>query len=153
MEDLIKVTQGAESTTQPVNPAPATAPVTAPPPSPLPGVELSSSENDPSRYNNSSEGLFEFRGRVDGSVLFRIQGGRVFAEAEAGRPAEVERFSFSQPLPSSGLAAIEVEQRDGRGEVVLLERPWQGNNFTAVIRVSDPRGGDDRYHFRLQWRR
>jgi hypothetical protein len=37
--------------------------------------------------------------------------------------------------------------------VVLLERPWQGNDFTAVVRVEDPSGGDDRYHFLLQWRR
>jgi hypothetical protein len=156
MEDLLKVTGAEPGAAQPATPStgaqPAAAPVVASLP-PLPGVELSSSDNDPGRYNNAAEGVFEFRGRVDGAVLFRIQGSRVFAEAEAGRPAEVERFSFSQPLPSAGLAAIDVQQHDGRGEVVLLERPWQGNNFTAVVRVSDPRGGDDRYHFRLEWRR
>jgi hypothetical protein len=121
--------------------------------SPLPGAELRSSDNDPSRYNSSNEGLFEFRGQVDGSVLFRIRADRVFAEAESGGPVEVERFSFSQPLPLAAVAEVSVDQRDGRGEVVLLERPWQGNDFTAVIRVTDSRGGDDRYHFRLQWRR
>jgi hypothetical protein len=145
IEDLTKGEAGLE----PPGPPPAEA---APAPI-LPGVELTSSENDPSRYNNGAEGLFEFRGRVDGAILFRVRGDRVFAEAEGGRPAEVERFSFSQPLPSSGVAEITVERRDGRGEVVLLERPWEGNGFTAVIRVTDPIGGDDRYLFRLQWRR
>jgi hypothetical protein len=119
----------------------------------LPGMELSSSDNNPGNYNNANDGLFEFRGRVDGAVVFRIRGDRVFAEAESGRPAEVERFSFSQALPAATLADVSVEKRDGRGSVVLLERPWQGNDFTAVVRVEDPSGGDDRYHFLLQWRR
>jgi hypothetical protein len=152
IEDLLNTPPGTET---PATPAPGTdtasqstaAAVT------LPGSELFSSENNPSRYDNRNEGVFEFRGQVDGAVLFRIRGDHVFAEAEDGGPPEVERFSFSQPLPSSGIADVRVEQHDGRGEVVLLERPWQGNGFTAVVRVSDPRGGADRYHFRLLWRR
>jgi hypothetical protein len=118
-----------------------------------PGVELVSKENDRGRYNDSNEGQFEFRGRIDGAVLLRIRGDRVFAEAESGGPVEVERFSFSQALPPATVAEVGVEKEDGRGEVVLLERPWEGNQFTAVIRVSDPSGGADRYHFRLRWKR
>jgi len=141
IEDLLRGPAGTEPSAAPQQP------------NLLPGVELSSSENNPGDYNNANEGLFEFRGRVDGAVVFRIRGDRVFADAESGRPAEVERFSFSQALPAASLADVSVEKRDGRGSVVLLERPWQGNGFTAVIRVEDPSGGDDRYHFRLQWRR
>jgi hypothetical protein len=152
IEDLLNTPPGAETAATPASGTDNTA-ATAPGAAALPGVELFSSGNDPSRYNNSSEGVFEFRGRVDGAVLFRIRGDRIFAEAESGGPAEVERFSFSQPLPSGSIADVTVEQHDGRGKVVLLERPWQGNGFTAVVRVSDPSGGDDRYHFRLQWRR
>jgi len=122
-------------------------------PEPPAGVELHSSDNNPSRYDNGPEGLFEYRGRVDGTVVFRIRGDRVFAEAESGRPSEVERFSFSQPLPATKMRDVRVEQKDGRGEVTLLEIPWDGNGYTAVIRVSDPKGGDDRYHFRLTWTR
>ncbi len=117
------------------------------------GVELFSKDNNPASYNDSSSGLFEFRGRVDGEVLFRIRGDRVFADNTNGRPAEVESFTFSQPLPAIAVGEMSVEQRDGRGEVVLVEQPSAGNDFTATVRVSDPKGGDDRYHFRLQWRR
>ncbi len=119
----------------------------------LPGVALFSSDNRPDRYNQDSDGIFEFRGRVDGTVIFRVQGDQVFAEALNGGPAKVERLSFSQPVPGATLRKIEVEKRDGRGEVTLLEWPWEGNSFTAVVRVSDPRGGDDRYHFRMKWER
>ena len=120
---------------------------------PLPGVELFSNDNNPNAYDQGSEGLFEFRGRVDGDVVFRIRGDRVFAEAESGGPVEVERFAFSQPLPASTAADVSVEQHDGRGKVVLLERPGPENGFTAAVRVSDPQGGADRYHFQLRWRR
>ena len=115
------------------------------------GVELHSSGNNPANYDNGPEGLFEYRGRVDGTAVFRIRGDRVFAEAESGQPTEVERFSFSQPLPAMKMREVRVERKDGRGDVTLLEVPWDGNGYTAVVRVSDPRGGDDRYHFRLTW--
>jgi hypothetical protein len=152
IEDLLNAPPGTEAPATPT-PQTATASQSAAPAVALPGSELFSSENNPSRYDNRNEGVFEFRGQIDGSVLFRIRGDHVFAEAENGGPPQVERFSFSQPLPSGGIADVTVEQHDGRGEVVLLERPWQGNGFTAVVRVSDPRGGADRYHFRLVWRR
>ncbi len=116
------------------------------------GDELHSDENHPNRYNRNEEGRFEFRGRVDGAVVFRIRGDRVFAETISGRPVEVDRFSFSQPLPTARLSHLEVEKNDGRGKIVLLERPWEGNHFTATLQVSDPKRSDDRYHFRLHWR-
>ncbi len=117
------------------------------------GVELRSDDNDPKRYNRHDEGRFEFRGRIDGTVVFRLRGDRVFAETTSGRPLEVDRFSFSQPLPAVTLGRVEVEQKDGRGKIVVLERPWEGNHFTAVLQVSDPKRSDDRYHFRLHWKR
>ncbi len=118
------------------------------------GVLLTSSDNDPANYNeNATEGLFEFRGRVDGKILFKIQEDRVYAEAALGRPAEVERFSFSQSLPIGALSAMDVERKDGRGDVTLLQRPSAANDFTAIVAVDDPKGSDDRYHFRLSWRK
>ena len=117
------------------------------------GVELHSDDNDPRRYNRNKEGRFEFRGRIDGTVVFRIRGDRVFAEITSGRPVEVDRFSFSQPLPAATLGRVKVEEKDGRGKIVVLERPWEGNGFTAVLQVSDPKRSDDRYHFRLHWKR
>ena len=92
-------------------------------------------------------------GRIDGTVVFRIRGDRVFAEITSGRPVEVDRFSFSQPLPAATLGHVELEEKDGRGKIVVLERPWEGNGFTAVLQVSDPKRSDDRYHFRLKWKR
>jgi hypothetical protein len=120
---------------------------------PLPGVELTSNANDPSRYNSDGEGKLDLEARVDGSVILRVRGDRIFAENESGRPIAVERFVFSQPLPSGALSEIRLDKRGGRGDAELLEKPWEGNGYTAVVRVSDPRGGDDGYQLRLTWKR
>ena len=117
------------------------------------GTELQSTANDPSEYSTTSSGAFEFRGRIDGTVILRIQGDRVFAENTNGRPVELERFAFSQPLPGSRLGKIELDKRDGRGQAVLLERPWEENGFLAVIQITDPSSGDDNYHLVLRWER
>ena len=119
----------------------------------LPGTELFSSDNKPLDYTQDGSGLLEFRGRVDGTVLFHVRGDRISAEVSSGKPVSVERFRFSQPLPGAVIREINVAKEDGRGTVVLIERPASGNQFTATIRVEDPKGGDDRYHFRLTWKR
>jgi len=117
------------------------------------GTPIPSSENNPSRYDNASEGRLEFSGRIDGTVILRIQGDRVFAEATSGRDVSDARFTFSQPLPGTRVGDIQLEKKDGRGDVTLLERPWEENAFQAVIQISDPRGGDDRYRIELKWKR
>jgi len=119
----------------------------------LPGIELYSSDNRPLEYTQEVSGVLEFRGRVDGSVVLRVRGDRLFAEVISGQPVKVERFRFSQPLPAVVPREIDLAREDGRGSVVLIERPSSGNAYTAVIRVDDPKGGDDRYHFRLIWKR
>ena len=92
----------------------------------LPGVEIFSDDNDPNRYDDADNGLFEFRGRVDGTVRIRIRGDRVLAESTGGRPLEVERFSFTQPLPSSRVGDMSVERqgwpRPGRSAGEALGR-------------------------------
>ena len=123
-------------------------------PPPLPGQRLFSNANDPRRYNISNRsGKFEFRGRIDGEVVFHIRGDVVAVEAIQGGPVRVERFQFSQPIPSQPLTSFQLRKRDGRGLVELLEQPSPDNGFTAVIRILDERRGDDRYHFELNWRR
>ena len=139
-------------------PAPPAA-IPSPPPAPvvnenvLAGVELYSSDNNPRKYNRKGSGEFELRGRVHGAVILRIRGDRVFAETLEGIPFKLDRFKFSQPLPSASLKKLDLEKQDGRGDVMLLERPWAQNQFTAVVQVSDPKGGKDDYRFKLKWKK
>lgn len=136
----------------PVPPQPPPQATTPMPQDPA-GAEVFSTENDPNDYNRDRDGEFEFKGRVDGSVVLNIRHDRVFVRVLNGQPLKVEHFSFSQPLPATAFERLELVQKDGRGQVLLQERPWEGNGTTAVVQISAPKGGDDRYRFRLKWER
>ena len=118
-----------------------------------PGQRLYSGDNNPSAYDNRLEGRLQFFGRVDGEVILYIRGDSITTEILGGRPVQVERFRFSQPIPNRDLRGFNLNQRDGRGPVDLLEEPSRENGWTAVIRIDDDKSGDDRYSFELIWRR
>lgn len=116
-------------------------------------VELFSDRNDPDDYDRDKKGDLDFRAQIDGTVVLRIRGDRVYARVMNGKPLRLDRFEFSQPLPASGLRELKVERKDGRGKVEIVEQPWEGNRFSALIRISDPKGGSDKYRIRLKWKR
>jgi hypothetical protein len=119
----------------------------------LPGTPLSSYDNDPLRYDTGPSGQLEFRGHVDDVVEFIVRGDRLNVVQISGQKVKVERFRFTQPMPVWSNLQLSVEKKDGRGTVELLETPSRANSFTARIRVSDPQGGSDRYHWVLSWRK
>ncbi len=114
---------------------------------------LGSSRNDPDEYDRGRNGSFSFQGRVDDVAVLYIRSDQVREEDLAGKPLRGERFEFSQPLPSTRLRSIELRDVSGRGEVELIEKPWEGNRYTAVVRISDRQSGNGRYSFKLVWRR
>ena len=114
---------------------------------------LDSRTNDPGDYRRGREGSFQFRGSVDDVTVLRINSDRVRAEDLAGRPLRGDQFSFSQPLPYERARSIQVVEVEGRGDIELVEKPWEGNKFTAVVIISDPQRGASTYSFRLVWSR
>lgn len=119
----------------------------------LAGRPLSSYDNDPLRYDTSPAGQLEFRGQVDDVVEFLVRGDRLHVVTVSGQKVKVERFRFSQAMPAEGVLTAVLEKKDGRGTAELLEEPTAENGYTARIRVADPQGGADRYHWVLSWRR
>lgn len=120
----------------------------------VPGVEVFSKKNRPEKYDlEDDDGELKFEARIDGTAVIRVFADCIFVETLDGKTVEVEEFEFSQPLPVGRVSTIELDQKDGRAEMILLERPWEGNNYQAVIRVSDPDKGDDQYGFDLEWER
>lgn len=103
-------------------------------------------------YGGRRGGRFEFRGRIDDEVIFFIRGGQVTVQNYAGRGMQIERWSMDDRLPVGRPVRLHLDRKDGRGRVQLLEAPNPRNNYTAVVRVVDSKGGSDRYHFRLDWR-
>jgi len=111
-----------------------------------------------SRYNDHDnygprEGAFEFRGRVDGVTVLHIRGDQVRVENVSGQPLRDQVFKFTGPIPISSLRDIDLVESVGRGKIELVEKPWDGNRYTAVVRISDYNNGIGQYSFKLAWRR
>ena len=104
-------------------------------------------------YDRNRNGEFVFRGHVDGVTAFYIRSDQVRTQVFTGVRSRGERFAFSQPIPSSPMDSFEIVDVRGRGKVDLVEEPWEGNDYTAVVRIQDDSRGSADYTFRLVWRR
>ena len=92
-----------------------------------------------------------WRGRVDSYVELTIQGNRVRSIEREGAPTVNEQVNFSNPLPRADVS-VSVNRLNGRGEVSLIAQPNQSNNYTAMIKIVDDKGGADDYEIEMDWR-
>ena len=123
------------------------------PPGSRAGEAIQANVSDPRDYDRDLEGEFQFRGRVDGVTAFYIRSDQVRTQVFSGTRSRGERFAFSQPVPAGGFESFDIVDIQGRGKVDLVERPWEGNDHTAVVRIQDDARGSADYAFRLFWKR
>ncbi len=95
-------------------------------------------------------GSMTWRGRVDDDVRIRIRGGTADVETIGGTPYHDAQPNFTNSLPNRR-ATVRLVSKRGRGEVFIEQQPSRENDFTAVIRIRDPRGGASEYEFEIQW--
>jgi hypothetical protein len=95
-------------------------------------------------------GRMTWTGRVDDDVRIVIRGGGADVETIGGTPYPDSQPNFSNSLPSRRVT-VRLTIRRGRGQVYIEEQPTRENNFAAVIRIKDPRGGASDYEFELSW--
>ena len=62
-----------------------------------------------------------------------------------------EQVSFSNPLPRANVT-VSVRKRNGRGRVSVVQQPNQSNNYTAIVKIDDDKGGADDYEIEMEWR-
>ena len=100
---------------------------------------------------NAEHGALKWSGRVDDLVEIRIQGRRIeYITRSGARLANVNSDIDGNGLPRR-MVDVQLMRRDGRGEIDVVEQPNPRNDFTAVIRVYDPRGGAANYNFVARW--
>lgn len=95
-------------------------------------------------------GRMTWRGRVDDDVRIRIRGGSADVETIGGTPYYDAQPNFSNSLPNRRVN-VRLTKIRGRGDVFIEQQPSRENDFTAVIRIKDTRGGADNYEFTLDW--
>jgi hypothetical protein len=95
-------------------------------------------------------GRMTWKGRVDDDVRIVIRGGRADVETLGGTPYNNGQPNFSASLPPRRVN-VQLTVKRSRGEVYIEQQPSRDNNFAAVIRIKDSRGGASDYEFELTW--
>ena len=96
--------------------------------------------------------LMRWTGDVDDALEIRIQGDRIDYRTLSGKAVRHVRADFvNGGLPRNDVQVFVTDQT-GRGTVSVVQQPSSWNNYTAVIRVYDPRSGYGAYSFDLGWR-
>ncbi|HET6853829.1 MAG TPA: hypothetical protein VFH46_16115 [Pyrinomonadaceae bacterium] len=95
-------------------------------------------------------GRMTWRGRVDDDVRIRIRGGSADVETIGGTEYTDSQPNFFNSLPNRRVT-VRLTQKRGRGEIFIEQQPSRENDFTAIVRIRDPRGGASEYEFELQW--
>lgn len=95
-------------------------------------------------------GRMTWRGRVDDDVRIRIRGGSADVETIGGTAYDNGQPNFFNSLPNRRVT-VRLTMKRGRGEVFIEQQPSRENDFTAVVRIRDTRGGASDYEFELQW--
>lgn len=95
-------------------------------------------------------GRMTWKGRVDDDVRIVIRGGRADVETIGGTAYYNGQPNFSASLPPRRVN-VQLTVKKSRGEVYIEQQPSRDNNFAAVIRIKDSRGGASDYEFELTW--
>ena len=117
------------------------------------GRELNVNSNDNNnQYPDSgrSSGHMTWKGRVDDDVRITIRGGTAEVETIGGSPYNNSTQSFSASLPPRRVN-VSLQVKKGRGEVFIEQQPSRENDYTAIVRIKDPKGGASDYEFELSW--
>ncbi len=96
-------------------------------------------------------GRLDIRLYVDGAAEVRIHGNSVIYKSLQGQESRNAGSETTGILPARALKKLEITKKDGRGTFVLMQQPTAENNFQAMLRIYDPKGGEDRYHLRILW--
>src|ERR1041385_5335881 len=99
---------------------------------------------------DNRSGRMTWRGRVDDDVRIRIRGGSADVETIGGSPYYDAQPNFSNSLPNRRVT-VRLTDKRGRGDIFIEQQPTRENDFTAVVRIKDPKGGASDYSFTLEW--
>ena len=67
-----------------------------------------------------------------------------------GTPYNDGQPNFSASLPARRVT-VRLTTKKGRGEIFIEQQPSRDNDFSAVIRIRDTKGGASDYEFELAW--
>jgi hypothetical protein len=103
------------------------------------------------RWGRRDSGALRWSGAVDDAAEIRIRGRRVDYVSRSGRSLENVRSDIRGAGLPEYAVPLDLRRFAGRGNVVIAQYPREWNNWTAIIRIDDSRGGADGYDIDLRW--
>jgi len=113
-------------------------------------TELNGGDGGGGPINQYEHGRMTWSGKVDIDARIVVRGSTAELQTLAGTPYDNPNWAFVEPLPSRRVNVTLTIKRT-RGEVILEQQPSRANNYSAVVRIRDPRGGAGDYEFELSW--
>ena len=89
-------------------------------------------------------------GTVDDTIQVIIRNRNARIRHIKGRAYYDDRFDFNGRMPQDNVN-VDVDKKDGRGKVYIIQQPNRRNNYTTIVQIEDSKGGADRYRFTLSW--
>ena len=111
--------------------------------------------NQAAEFNPTAvEGSMDIRLTIDHVEDIVVVDDVVIVKALRGADSVDEGSEVFQPLPMDlDPDTFAVELKDGRGQLAAYWAPQRDNGYIMRARVFDEKGGADRYHLRVTWRR
>jgi len=109
------------------------------------------SRRDETDFVRAGGGSLRWTGGVDDVAEIRIRGRRVEFYARSGRQLRDVRFDVNGAGLPQASVPLDLRRFAGRGNVTIAQYPRAYNDWTAVIRIDDSRGGPDTYDIDLRW--
>ena len=94
-------------------------------------------------------GSVTWRGRVDHDMKLVIYGTRLDTYVLSGKDLGLGTYQFTSPMPRR--ANVTVRRIRGRNDVTIAEQPSRFNKFSAIIHITDRRGGKDDTEVVVSW--
>jgi len=91
-----------------------------------------------------------WKGMVDAKVQLIVKGDKIETKTVGGQPYPDGTYSFTAPLPDEAVR-VGVTKTEGRGAVAVAQQPAADNDFTAIIEITDPKGGAKEYQLEIFW--
>lgn len=96
--------------------------------------------------------VLHWSGRVDDALEIRVQGDQIRYRNLSGKGTrDIDTDFAGYGLPRENVE-LRVVEREGRGSVRVVQQPSARNNYTALIRIYDPRPSYGYYNFDVTWR-
>lgn len=119
--------------------------------------DLGSSRFEPDRDRDRGRepadritGRVRWRGSVDDEIHVVLQGSTSSVRVITGQAMREPNVTFTSALPRRDLS-VQLLSTRGRGTIEVLQHPSRNNDYTAIVKIRDPKSGSADYDFELGW--